>query len=140
MHETDDIEIRVRQATTLACLLDAAYRAFEEMLTLIRAHDDPTTPRYVPMVLAGAHAANGRDWLGQAPSLPRSPFPLSALRRQAADPAPGQDADRIASLCATLADALAGPAAATASPRDQRACAGAARCAQDISDLVSERT
>ena len=133
MSGTDDTQTRIRNAAGITDLLDAAYHAFEELLTLIRGFRDPSGPLYLPMVLAGASAANGRDWLGQAPSLPRSPH------RTATDPGrpPGQDAGQVTNLCDALVAVLEGPVAAAAPPDDQRACAGAARCAREITDLLS---
>ena len=135
MSGTGDIGARIRQATGLADLLDAAYQGFEEMLALIRLHDDPSDDLFVPMVLAGAFAASGRDCLGRAPSLPRAFCqPDLELRPASARAA----AEQITVLCRVLADAFAGPVLALAPPGDQHACGEAGRCATEVSKLLSE--
>ena len=60
-------------AQNLPELLDAAQTAFEAMLAVIRRHDQPDEDYFVPMVMAGAYAASGRDCLLFAPSLPPLP-------------------------------------------------------------------
>jgi len=51
-------------------LLDAACEAFEDVLTVIRQHDDPGGGLFIPMVMAAASTADGRDAVCWAPSLP----------------------------------------------------------------------
>src|SRR5215831_15707812 len=61
---------RVEQADGLAAMLDSAHDAFEDMLSVIRAHEDPADGMFVPLVMAAASAADGRDAIVFAPSLP----------------------------------------------------------------------
>lgn len=139
MVNTDDVTVRLRHATEFAELLDAAYDAFEEVLELIRAHDDPASELFVPMTMAGASAASGRDYVGTAPSLP--PLPLACPARRTgvrAGPLAGPaSAERITVICRLLVLALAVSAADESSPEDRRACSNAARCAQEIASLLS---
>ena len=61
---------RVRHAAGLAAILDAAYEAFEDMLQILRAHEDPASGLFLPVMMAAASAADGRDAIMFAPSLP----------------------------------------------------------------------
>src|SRR5262245_56838255 len=61
---------RVEQADSLAALLDAAHDAFEDMLSVIRVHEDPEDGMFIPLVMVAASVADGRDAIAFAPSLP----------------------------------------------------------------------
>ena len=62
---------RVQHAAGLAAILDVAYDAFEDMLRLLRAHEDPASGLFPAVMMAAASAADGRDAIAFAPSLPR---------------------------------------------------------------------
>jgi hypothetical protein len=53
----------------LAAILDAAHDAFEDMLQVLRAHEDPAGGVFLPVMVAAATAADGRDAIMFAPSL-----------------------------------------------------------------------
>ena len=61
---------RLEHATGLPAILDAAYDAFEDMLPAIEAQQDPGSFAFTAFVMSGASAANGRDAIAAAPSLP----------------------------------------------------------------------
>jgi len=61
---------RLEHATGLPAVLDAAYDAFEYMLPAIEAQQDPGSAAFTAFVMSGASAANGRDEIAAAPSLP----------------------------------------------------------------------
>src|SRR5580693_10509114 len=61
---------RLERATGLPAILDAAYDAFEDMLPAIEAQQDPGSAAFTAFVMSGASAANGRDAIAAAPSLP----------------------------------------------------------------------
>jgi hypothetical protein len=61
---------RLEQAAGLPAILDAAYDAFEGMLPVIEAGQDPGSAAFIAFVMSGASAANGRDAIAAAPSLP----------------------------------------------------------------------
>src|SRR6202043_3720301 len=61
---------RLEQVAGLPAVLDAAYEAFEEMLRAIEDQQDPDGGAFAAFVMSGAAAANGRDALAAAPSLP----------------------------------------------------------------------
>src|ERR1022692_1886990 len=120
---------RLARASCLPELLDAAYDAFEQMLTVIRQHDDPASGLFVPMVMAAASAANGRDAVGWAPSLPRRSLHPEQAGGNASRPQTALDAAAgVAGVCEILAGRLAGAARQAADPRDRDACLDAARC------------
>lgn len=139
MVNAGDVIVRLKHATELAELLVAAYDAFEEVLELIRHHDDPAGQSFVPMTMAGASAASGRDYVGIAPSLPKlslaSPARRSGVRAGAL--AGSGSAERITTICRLLVLALAASASDGSSYEDRRACSNAARCAQEICNLLS---
>jgi len=127
----------VAGAGSLPELLDAAYEAFEAMLTVIRQHDNPDTEMFVPMVFAGASAGSGRDSIIFAPSLPqRRLHPdttgedgLRPMARRAA-------ADLMSHLCDVLASRLTEAAAPADGLGDRQACLDAARAAREIQALM----
>jgi predicted RNase H-like HicB family nuclease len=80
------VEEHVARAENLPEVLDAAYEAFEAMLAVIRQHDDPSNPLFVPMVLAAGSTANGRDNVLFAPSLPPRPLHRDVRAEDGAQP------------------------------------------------------
>src|SRR6266568_4569005 len=61
---------RLHRASGLTAILDAACDAFEDMLPVIWDHQDPSDGMFIPFVMAATCAANGRDAVLFAPSLP----------------------------------------------------------------------
>ena len=61
---------RFGQARDLAPVLDAACDAFEEILAIIGDYEGASDALVVPLLLAATQAANGRDAVLFAPSLP----------------------------------------------------------------------
>ena len=125
---------RLHQASDLAAILDAACHAFESMLSVLRAHEDPGDPMFGAVMMAAASAADGRDAVLFAPSLPPH-------RLHAADAERGHDtAEPVAGLLASLSELLAGrlddAANITPDPGDRAACRAAARWARDIHALL----
>jgi hypothetical protein len=49
---------RLREATGLPAVLDAAYDAFETIRSVLREHDDPADAMFVPFVMSATSAAN----------------------------------------------------------------------------------
>ncbi len=129
---------QVEQADGLPAVLDAACEAFQEMLSVIRAHEDPGSDWFTAFVMAGTCAANGRDVILFAPSLPPN-----RLHPPLADTmAPGQGsmetiAEVVASLSGLLAARLARVAGSAPDPRDGEACQRAARYARDMQGLLT---
>lgn len=128
---------RLQAADGLAATLDAAYESFESILAVLRHHQDRCGPAFPAFVLAAAAAANGRDWIAEAVSLPPAATPHPAH----ADP-PGAShwvhaAAEISALGRALAGRLELAAAYAAHPRDQTACRHALPCATRISSLLA---
>lgn len=135
-----DVTARLSQAEELPDLLDAAYEAFAAMLTIIETHQNPDSRFFVPMVYAAASAANGRDHIIRAPSLPLS----RGRQAQAAEQRTRFQDDQvaanwIAALSQDLEHRLTAAAAVTAENSDHRACVGAARYAREITILMGHQ-
>ena len=131
-------QYRVQQASDLAAVLDAAYEAFEAMLSAIDPVQDPASGLFAAFVMAAASAANGRNAVALAPSLPGHPL-LAVPAAQV--PQPGERPELLGEVVAGLSHLVAGrlaqAAACAPDPGDRVACAQAARSARDICGLLS---
>jgi hypothetical protein len=133
---------RIEDAGDLPALLAEAFTAFEDIVQVLHLHlerDDGTFPAFI---LSAGAAANGRDRIAAAPSLP--PAIIAAFLTR---PAPATDgllaevpvlqvAAAVAALTGALAGQLAAAATAAADPRDQISCTHAARHATRILSLL----
>jgi hypothetical protein len=130
---------RVRAAAVLPEVLESAWRAFECMLAEAEAHEDPASPLFPAFVLAATAAANGRDTVLLAPSLPWPPQDNPSNGEQAGWPGePASAAARgLASLCRAVISRLETAAGSAASPGDRDACVSAAGRARAIYDLLA---
>ena len=129
---------RLRQATDLAAMLDAAYDAFEEMLAVIRAHEDPDDGMFTVLVMAAASTADARDAILFAPSLP--PRPLQPAVAGAGHDLGGTVAGAVAALAGLselLATRLQDAVRMAPGPGDRRACSDGARWARDVHILLT---
>src|SRR5689334_22103335 len=126
---------RLDRASDLAAILDTACDAFESMLSVLRAHEDPGDPMFGAVVLAAASAADGRDAVLFAPSLP--PHRRHAAEADDGPGAVGAVADMLAGLSELLAARLDDAARIAPDPGDQAACQAAARWARDIHSLLT---
>jgi hypothetical protein len=136
MVEMSEVQERFVSASSVPELLDAAYEAFEDVLTVIRQHDDPGGGLFIPMVMAAASAADGRDAICRAPSLPPRSLHAGTWKGTGRAQAPRAAAAWVAGLCEVLADRLAGAASSAAGAGDRGACLDAARCARDVRALM----
>ena len=138
MTRIDAAYVRLQQASDLAAVLDAAYEAFEGMVSVIHPVQDPASSLFAAFVMAAASAANGRNALALAPSLPG--HPLAAVPAEQRPP-PGEPPERVAEVVAVLSHLVAerlGRAAASAPDSgDRAACRAAAESARDICGLLS---
>jgi len=132
-------ENRLREASDLPAVLDAAYNAFEDMLTVFGAYEDPAYGTFAAFVMSAASAADGRDAILFAPSLP--PHRLGGPPAPEGDAQPGdsayQAARALAGLTRLLAARLAQAAGSAPDARDRAACAGAWRDACYIHVLLT---
>ena len=130
---------QLRRADGLPAVLDAACDAFEDILAIIGAYEDTATSTAITIVflLAATQAANGRDAVLFAPSLP----PGSLRPRPATGQPQRETTDDIttavADLSRLLASRLAATAAIAAAAADRAACHDAARYARQVSDLLT---
>jgi hypothetical protein len=129
---------QLTQASDMAAVLDAAYRAFEGMRLGFRAHDDPATGLFGAFVMAAAAAADGRDAVAFAPSLPSRKRHGTAGNGEGRPG--GERAERVAADAAGLSQLLVSclerAAGSASDPGDRGACEQAARCAREICDLL----
>jgi hypothetical protein len=123
-------------AAGLPAVLDAAYETFEAMLAVIRRHQDDDEYTFPAFVLSGNAAANGRDWIGEAPSIP-PPARGSAPGEGLLDDSGVVDvALAVAALAQVLAARLAAAALRAADPQDRASCEHGAAHAGEIRDLL----
>ena len=125
-------------AADLPDVLDAVYDAFEDMLALLRQHQEDDESAFPAFVLAAAAAANGRDWIAGADALP----PAGPREREnAADPVVHLRVADVARMAAALGSDLASRlttvAASAGGAGDRQCCEGAAAEARTIVALLS---
>lgn len=130
---------RLNAAIGLPAVLDAAYDAFEDILSVLRHHEERAGHAFPAFVLAAGAAANGRDWAGDAPSLP--PATATSVPAGAGDLLSDRDwagvATEVAALSQLLAVRLTEAAGNAISEADQAACQQAARHAARICELLA---
>ena len=130
---------RLQRACGMPSVLDAACDAFEDILAVFGTYEETTTGTgmAIAFLLVATQAANGRDALLFAPSLP----PRSLHPRRAPVPPERGSADTItasvAGLSLLLAARLAATATTAAGDADQAACHDAARYARTVHDLLA---
>jgi hypothetical protein len=124
-------------ADGVAATLDAGYAAFEAMLSVIRTHEDPAESVFIPLVMAAASAADGRNAIIFAPSLPARRLHPPESADQPGDVAAAAIMAELAALSELLATRLAGAARFALDPGDQTACRDAARSASEIFTLLT---
>lgn len=122
----------------LPAVLDVAWDAFEAILAVLRHHTEDAGHAFAAFVFAAGAAADGRDWILHAPSLP--PAAGAGAASGSEDVLAGQGWEHAAVVAAgvseDLARRLAAAAVVAADPRDRASCAGAARCAERICELL----
>jgi hypothetical protein len=119
----------------LPALLDTAYAAFEVLLSAIEDCQDPASGMFAQFVYAATAAANGRDAILFAPSLPVRP--LRPADASVDGWGSGSDLQDLATLSEVLCHVLAQAAAAVPGHEDQSACRHAAQCAVEIHRLLT---
>ena len=128
----------LEQAEGLTATLDAAHDAFEDMLAVIRAHEDPDDGLFIPLVMAAASAADGRNALAFAPSLPPNRLHPPAAGEEPSGAGPAREiARQLAVLGEMLATKLTKAAQSAQDPADRAACTDAVRSARDIHALLT---
>ena len=136
MNEIAAAGARLQQVSGLAAILDAACGAFEDMLSVLWDRIDPGEPLFIAMLTAATCAADGRDAVLFAPSLPphrRPAAPQAGSGQGSVDVVAGAVAD----LCMLLAARLAEAAPSAADHGDRAACHAAARYASQIHEALA---
>jgi hypothetical protein len=130
---------RLEGAGSLPVLLDAAYAAFEEVMSAIRDYQDRAGGSFTALAFAAAAAGDGRDAIAGAPSLPRPALAdrLAGRETPAPDGTAAGLAAALAGLAGLLATRLAQAAGAAAAPDDRMACQVAAWQAREIHRLLA---
>ena len=128
---------RLQSADGLAVVLDAAHDAFEGILLIIRAHEDPADGLFISLVMAAASAAEGRNAIIFAPSLPPGPLHPAVRTEDPGDTDATAVAVELAALSELLATRLTEAALSARENADQTACCDAARSARDICALLT---
>lgn len=128
---------RLAAATEAVEVLDSACNVFEDLLAVLRRHQEEEVSAFPAFVLAACAAANGRDWTGGVwTQLP------DARRQGAADDLPsGATIAEIVGSIAAASDALAARlsacASSAASEAERVCCVSAAAEAATIRALMS---
>ena len=129
---------RLQRAGDLPAVLDSACDAFEDMLAVLCDHQDPADAIFVTFVMAVTCAANGRDAVLFAPSLPAQR--LHPTREAGERPNGGSAADvvsELATLSQLLVARLVQASAWAGDHGDRTACRDAARSAREIHSLLT---
>jgi hypothetical protein len=130
-----DLCDRLQCDTSIPALLDTAYAAYEVLLSAIEEHQDPASGMFVPYVYAATLAANGRDAILFAPSLPVRPLdPGDAVVNGRGSASTIED---LVALSKVLCHVLARAAGVVPGQDDQTACQDASRYAAAIHRLLT---
>jgi hypothetical protein len=138
MADIADIRIRLLAATRPEDLLTAALEAFNLALAVCHARQDSTDPRFTAFVMAAIHAAEGRDAIAFAPSLPAGCVSVNPESEHGGHGSSGSglSAGDLAELLVVLREELAQLAQTAMRPADRQACADGSRCARAIHQLL----
>lgn len=129
---------RLTRADDLPVLLDAAYEAFDVLLSVLERHEDPDNARFAAFVSAATCAANGRDAVLFTPSLPPRQLPRPPGEGDAAHaPSKGNDLNAAIAVSALLMARLSQAAEQAADPADRLGCRTAAGYGRQIHVLLS---
>jgi hypothetical protein len=128
---------RFGQARDLAQVLDAACEAFEEILAVIGDHEDASDALVVPLLLAATQAANGRDAVLFAPSLPARRLHQHGVGEELERGSAQDVIAAVTGLARLLAVGLAHAADGVADGADRAACRDAARRARQVCALLT---
>jgi hypothetical protein len=129
---------RLQRAGDLPVVLDAACDAFEDVLAVLCEHQDPVDDMFITFVMAATCAANGRDAVLFAPSLPAQR--LHGAPEVGKSPHGGSAADVVSELAALSELLVARLVQAVSWARghdDRTACRDAARSAREIHSLLT---
>jgi len=131
---------RLQRASEAAAFLDTAYEAFDAMLAAIEDHQHPGSELFTQLVYAATCAADGRDAILSAPSLPLRPIHRGDTARHIdSRGTPGDPGDLLA-LSKALSRLLADAAGTMPSDGDRAACQAASGQAAAIHRFLTRAT
>jgi len=128
---------RLQAAGDLSSILDAAYVAFENMLAVIRPHQELGSVAFVPFMMASMCAANSRDAILFAPSMPPRPLAAPSAMGECHPEEVPAVARELVDLCQLLEAKLTGATNGGSEPRDRSACLDAAAQARELRSYIS---
>ena len=124
--------------TGIPALLATAYETLDDIATVLYEHAGRAGHMIAPFMVAAAAAADGRDAVIVAPSLPAAAGHSRRGPQQAlGESSPEDIADRLAEMARVLSADLAGSAGTARDPRDRAALATASRCAETIHSCLA---
>lgn len=126
---------RLGAAEGVGDTLAAGWDTFELVQAVANECSDLSPDLFPAFMFAAASAAEGRDAVGFAPSMPASPGQPASLTRPVSADA-HQIADQLADLVTALGLRLHAITRQAGDPADLRACEHAAREADRIRDLL----
>ncbi len=124
---------RLESAKDLAAILSAACDAFEFMLPVMEDQQDPAGGAFTDFVMAATYAANGRDAVLFAPSLPAGSASRSAVGRS---PPALAAAIALTQLSRLIAERLGEASLLSTDAADLKACAEGRRQASRIAAVM----
>jgi hypothetical protein len=133
------IRDRLQGASGTAAFLDTAYEAFDVMLAAIEDHQHPGSELFTQLVYAATCAADGRDAILAAPSLPLRPIHREDTAGMDGSGTVGDPEDLVA-LSKALSRLLAHAAGTMPGDGDRAACQAASRQAATIHRLLTGAT
>jgi hypothetical protein len=123
---------RLVGARNLAEVLDAAYDAFEDLIAVIDGSEEPGGGVFTAYVVAAGRAADGRDAIAAAPSLPPAGRPGAVERGTGRS-----GAEELAGLSRVIADRLSEYASLAEEAGDRAACLDGAESARRVCALLA---
>ncbi len=126
---------RLQRDEGLPARLDTAYAAFEALLSAVQDQQDPASGMFAQFVYAATAAANGRDAILFAPTLPVRP--LLPADTDVNGRGSGGGVQDLVALSKVLYQVLAQTAASVPGQEDRMACHHAARYAAEIHRLLT---
>jgi hypothetical protein len=136
MNDLPALDARLHHGADLPATLAASFDAFEAIRSLARRCQDVDPDLFAAFMTTASEAADGRDAITTAPSLPLGAAdPPDTAPMPADDPAAAADA--ITALATVLARRLDDAADQSATPGDRAACRDAAEAASGIRQVMT---
>ena len=136
VQEIDALRVRLGVAGCIGDTLAAGWDTFELVEVVANDYADRAPDTFAAFLFAAAFAADGRDAVGFAPSMPACPgIPAGFAVSGSGDMC--EVVRELAGLVSTLGTRLQAAVHQAGSPGDRRACERAAREAGRICDLLA---